>query len=303
MLLATPVKAATPKKGGRLRLGMAGGSTTDSLDPATMTDAMTYNINWQLRNCLVEVDNKGNPMPELAESWESSADATKWTFKLRKGVEFHNAKTMNAEDVTFSINWHRGKDSRSAAKGIVDPIADIRTDDDYTLVFTLKEGNADFPYILSDPHLTIVPAGTRGADWDKGLGTGGYTLVEWEPGFRALTKRNPNYWKEGRAHFDEVETIGIADVTARMTALNTGQIDALNRFDLKLIHLLKRVTGIQIINVTGTRHYSIPMLTERCPSGNEIRHRPGTDAQSDSTRLRHRRQRSSHRSNPKILRF
>ena len=57
-LLATSAKAATPQKGGRLRLGMAGGSTTDSLDPATMTDAMTYNINWQVRNCLVEVDNK-----------------------------------------------------------------------------------------------------------------------------------------------------------------------------------------------------------------------------------------------------
>ncbi|MGD9046189.1 MAG: ABC transporter substrate-binding protein, partial [Desulfobacterales bacterium] len=105
-------------------------------------------------------------------------------------------------------------------------------------------------------------------DWDKGLGTGGYALVEWEPGFRALTKRNPNYWKGGRAHFDEIETIGIADVTARMTALNTGQIDAMNRFDLKLIHLLKRVSGIQIINVTGTRHYSIPMLTDRAPFNN-----------------------------------
>ena len=271
-LLATPVNAAPAKKGGRLRLGMAGGSTTDSLDPATMTDAMTYNINWQLRNCLVEVDNKGNPIPELAESWESSPDAAKWVFKLRKGVEFHNAKTMKAEDVAVSLNWHRGKESKSAATGIVDPIADIKIDDDYSLVFTLKEGNADFPYILSDPHLTIVPEDTRGSDWDKGLGTGGYKLMEWEPGFRALTKRNPNYWKEGRAHFDEIETLGIADVTARMTALNTGQIDAMNRFELKLIHLLKRVRGIQIINVTGTRHFSIPMLTDREPfNNNDVR--------------------------------
>jgi len=271
-LLSTPVKASTPQKGGRLRLGMAGGSTTDSLDPATMTDAMAYNINWQLRNCLVEVDFKGNPIPELAEGWESSPDAVKWVFKLRKSVQFHNGKTMKAADVIASINWHRGKESKSAAKGIVDPIADIKIDDDYTLVFTLKEGNADFPYILSDPHLTIAPAATGGADWNKGLGTGGYTLIEWEPGFRALAKRNPNYWKEGRAHFDEIETIGIADVTARMTALNTGQIDAMNRFELKLIHLLKRVTGIQIINVTGTRHFSIPMLTDREPfNNNDVR--------------------------------
>jgi peptide/nickel transport system substrate-binding protein len=271
-LWTTPARAAAPKKGGRLRLGMAGGSTTDSLDPATITDAMAYNINWQLRNCLVEVDYESNLVPELAKSWKASNDAATWTFELRKGVEFHNGKTMDAEDVVFSINHHRGKDSTSAAKGIVDPIQNIETDGKYTVIFSLKEGNADFPFIVSDPHLTIVPVGTKGADWEKGIGTGGFMLDSHEPGYRALTKRNPNYWKKGRAHFDEVETIGISDVTARITALNTGQIDAMNRFELKIIHLLKRVTGIQILNITGTKHYSIPMLTDRAPyDNNDVR--------------------------------
>jgi peptide/nickel transport system substrate-binding protein len=271
-LLATPARAATPRKGGRFRLGMAGGSTTDSLDPATITDAMGYNINWQLRNCLVEVDYKGNPVPELAENWESSPDAARWRFRLRQGVEFHNQKTLEAEDVLFSINHHRGKDSKSAAKGIVDPIQNIRTDGKYTVIFTLKEGNADFPSIMSDPHLAIVPVGTKGADWEKGIGTGGYTLISYEPGHNALTKRNPNYWKEGRAHFDEVETIGIADVTERIVALHRGQIDAMNRFELRLNHLLPRARGIQIINITGTKHYSIPMLTDREPfNNNDVR--------------------------------
>ncbi len=71
----TPAQAKKPQKGGRLRLGLGGGSTTDSLDPATMTDAMAYNINWQVRNCLTEVDYRGNIVPELAKSWESSSDA------------------------------------------------------------------------------------------------------------------------------------------------------------------------------------------------------------------------------------
>jgi len=271
-LLATPARAAKVKKGGRLRLGIAGGSMSDSLDPATITDAMAYNINWQVRNCLVEVDDKGNPIAELAETWESSHDAAKWTFKLRKGVEFHNGKTLEAEDVIYSINHHRGKDSTSAAKGIVDPIEDIKAEGKHTMVFTLKEGDADFPFIMSDPHLPIVPAGTQGPDWEKGIGTGGYTLVSHEPGYNALTKRNPNYWKEGRAHFDEVETIGIADVTERIVALNRGQIDAMNRFQLNLTHLLPRARGIQIINVAGTKHYSIPMLTDREPfNNNDVR--------------------------------
>ena len=267
-ILATPARAAKPQNGGRLRLGMAGGSTTDSLDPATMTDAMAYNINWQIRNCLVEVDYKGNPMPELAENWEASKDAVQWIFKLRKGVEFSDGKTLDAEDVVYSINHHRGKESRSAAKGIVDPIEDIKADGKHTVVFTLKEGNADFPFIMSDPHLAIAPAGTKEADWKKGIGTGGYTLISYEPGYNALTQRNPNYWKEGRAHFNEVETLGIADVTERIVALHRGQIDAMNRFELRLNHLLPKARGIQIINVTGTKHYSIPMLTDREPFNN-----------------------------------
>jgi len=266
------VKAEVPKKGGRLRLGLGGGSTTDSLDPATITDAMVQNINWQLRNCLMETDTAGNLVPELAETWESTPDASTWYFHLRRGVEFHNGKTMLATDIVDSFNHHRGKDSKSAAKGIVDPIRDIRADGKYTVVFDLKEGNADFPYITTDYHLTISPAGTRGRDWERGIGTGGYVLDSFEPGFRAFTKRFPNYWKKDRAHFDEIDTTGIADVTARVTALNTDQIDAMNRFELKLIHLLKRAPGIQIINVTGTKHYSIPMLTDREPfNNNDVR--------------------------------
>jgi peptide/nickel transport system substrate-binding protein len=267
-LLSAPAKAETPKKGGRFRIGMAGGSSTDSLDPATITDAMVYNINWQIRNCLVEVDYQGNPVSELAESWEATADASNWRFKLRRGVEFHDGKSLEADDVVYSINHHRGKDSTSAAKSIVDPIEDIKTDGKSTVVFTLKESNANFPFIMSDPHLPIVPAGTKGADWEKGIGTGGYTFISHEPGYNALTKRNPNYWKEGRAHFDEVETIGIANVTERIVALHRGQIDAMNRFELRLNHLLPRARGIQIINVTGTKHYSIPMLTDRKPFNN-----------------------------------
>ncbi len=261
----SPAHAAKPKTGGRLRLGMAGGSTTDSLDPATIADAMPMNINWQIRNCLVEIDHKGNLIPELAETWESTPDAAQWTFKLRKDVEFHNGKTLDAEDVVFSINHHRGKDSKSAAKGIADPIKDIKAAGKKTVIFTLQEGNASFPYIMSDYHLAIIPAGTKGADWEKGIGTGGYILDSHVPGYRSLTKRNPNYWKKGRAHFDEVETTGIANVTSRVVALETKQIDAMNRFELKLTHLLQRTKNIQILNVTGMKHYSIPMLTDREP--------------------------------------
>jgi peptide/nickel transport system substrate-binding protein len=271
-LLSTSAKAEEPKQGGRFRIGCTGGSTTDTLDPGTLTSTMNQVYNFQLRNGLTEVDYKYNVVPELAESWEPSPDATKWTFKLRKGIEFHNGKTMDAEDVIYSINHHRGKDSKSAAKGIVDPIKDVKADGKNTVVFYMKGGNADFPYILADYHLTVFPAGTKGQDFDKGIGTGGYVLQSFEPGVRVFVKRNPNYWKEGRAHFDEVVTLSITDINARTTALKTGQIDVMDRPELKTIRLLERDPNLQIVNGPSTTHYTMPMIVDMPPyDNNDVR--------------------------------
>ncbi len=264
---------SAPKKGGRLRLGIAGGSTTESIDTATLPGFMAQQLSFgQLRNCLVEIGADGRPVPELAESWSSTPDAKNWTFKLRKGVEFHNGKTMTSADVLHSINHHRGKDSKSAAKSLVSAIEELVADDKYTVTFKLKEGSADFPFVVSDYHLSVVPEGTTAADMAKGMGTGGYMLVSHEPGVRALTKRNPNYWKTGRAHFDEIETIGIEDVTARTNALKTGQIDFMNRAEAKTFSLLGRLAGVEAIKTTGTKHYTIPMHSDWEPyNNNDVR--------------------------------
>ena len=87
---------------------MTGAATSDTLDPALLLANHAINTSYQITNSLVEIDENFKPTPELAESWEASPDAKQWTFKLRKGVEFHNGKTMTAEDVIFSINHHRG---------------------------------------------------------------------------------------------------------------------------------------------------------------------------------------------------
>jgi len=84
VLFNVQAKAETPKKGGRLVMGVAGGSTTDSLDPIKIPDTMATNITYSLRNTLVEVDADSNAIPELAENWEASKDAATWRFNLRK---------------------------------------------------------------------------------------------------------------------------------------------------------------------------------------------------------------------------
>ena len=258
--------ANLPQKGGRLRIGMSGAGLSDSLDPATISAVFMYNLSFgQLRNNLVELDAQGMLVPELAESWEVSTDAKQWRFQLRRGVEFHHGKTLNAQDVIESFNHHRGSNSISAAKSLLANIAELSAEGKHSVVFVLQAAQADFPYVLTDYHLTIQPAGEP---LTTGVGTGGYRLVDFDPGVRALTQRNPNYWKVGRAHFAEVETLAIGDVNARTTALQTGELDIINRCELKTVHLLKQLPGIQVLQTTGSRHYSLPMMTDVAPFDN-----------------------------------
>jgi peptide/nickel transport system substrate-binding protein len=263
--LSTASHAETPRKGGRFRIGIGGASTTDTLDTATLDDQMDTQVSFCVRNHLVEIDEAGKAIPELAESWGVSADAAKWTFKLRKGVEFHNGKTMTSEDVVDSINHHRGEKSKSGAKGLVAQIVDVKADGRHEVVFTLEGGNADFPYVLNDYHLLIAPAGTTGDQWNEGVGTGGYILQSWEPGVRAFLKRNPNYFKANRAHFDEVEVLALNDPSARTNALRTKRIDYMNRVDVKTAHLLEKKKGVQLIRVPSGLHYTMPMFTDVPP--------------------------------------
>ena len=259
------VMAATPKRGGRLRLAMGHGSTSDSYDPATLENGFQTTMSRAMTNTLTEVDADSKLIPSLAESWESSADAKTWTFKLRKGIEFYNGRSLTAKDVVATINYHRGE-TKSSVKSLTDPITTVKADGNHTVVFTLQGGNADFPFNLDIAGLAIYPAKDDGSlDWKPGIGTGGYILKNYEPGVRAFLVRNPNYWKEGRAHADEVELLTIQDVNARTNALVTGEVHAIDQVDPKTASLLARKAGIHVEETSGPLHYTFPMRSKTPP--------------------------------------
>ena len=261
--------AATPKRGGVLRQALRGGATTDTLIGGTLQAAHPINVSWQLRNNLTEIDADGNIVGELAETWEALDGARRWIFDLRQGVEFHNGKTLDAADVIHSLNTHRGEDSGSAVSSIMEVISDIRADGKTRIIVDLERPNVDFAYLMSDYHLVIGPEGTTGDQWDAGIGTGPFILEEWKSGVRAFTTRNPNYFKEGLPYFDAVETLNVADVAARTSALQTGEVDVIENPDLKTLHLLERLPNINILEVGGTRHFPYPMLKTAPPFDNK----------------------------------
>jgi len=266
-------EAAKPKKGGHFIVGMGHGSTTDSLDPATQENFFATNFCFTRHNHIAEVSPDGKLVPEMAESWEATPDAKTWHFKVRQGVEFHNGKTLEAEDFIHSVNHHRGKDSKSPAKALLKPMQEIKADGKSAFTVKLSGGDANFPYIISDYHIPIMPTKDGKPDWKSGIGAGGYKVDSYEPGVSARLSRFPNYWKAPRrAHFDSIEMLTIADTSARTNALKTGSIHAMDRCDLKTVHLLKRLKGIRIEDVTGFAHYTMPMHTGKAPfDNNDVR--------------------------------
>jgi peptide/nickel transport system substrate-binding protein len=253
---------AAPIKGGSVKFGVAGGATSDTLDPRGSPDTHVALAWWALRNSLTEVMPDGSLAGEIAESWSGSSDAKTWTFKIRSGVTFHDGKPLTAEDVVASINFHRGKDSTSAGATLVEPIADIKASAPLMVVISLNNSNADFPFLMSDYHLLILPSKDGKVDWESGNGTGGYMLEKFDPGVSIKLKRNPNYFKgDSRAHFDEVELINIPDASARQTALMAGEVDAIGRVDVKTVSRLATVPGLKIVETAGPQYSTILMDT------------------------------------------
>jgi peptide/nickel transport system substrate-binding protein len=265
--------AATPKKGGKIRLALSGGSTADTLDPTVSNDVFTIVLFvGTLHNYLTEIDHTGKLAGELAQRFESSPDARTWTFHLRQGVEFHNGKTMDADDVITSINYHRGPDTKSTMKSLVAAVETIKAPDKNTVVFELAAGDADFPYKLSERVFAIMPQKDGKPDWQSGVGAGAYMLQSFEPGVQATLKRNPNYWKPNRGYFDEVEMLSIVDINARTNALLSGQVHVMDRCEVKTLNLLKKRPNIKVEEVSCTQHYTLPMNTTIAPfDNNDIR--------------------------------
>ena len=270
-MFSSATQAAAPKRGGHARIGWHGGSTTDSLDPIRLTSEFTGMLFYNMGSQLTEIAPDGQLAPDLAESFESNADATEWTFNLRQGVEFHNGKTLDADDVLMSIARHRGEDSQSPTKVIAETISEMRKDGPNRVIFTLKEGNADFPVSLSAQTFYILPV--VDGEVQPGIGTGGYSLDSWDPGVRASLKRHPNYFRSDRAFFDSAEVTVVADSTSRQNGLVTGEFDIIDYVPATTAALLAKREGIEVLDVPGTLHFTFPMRVDLAPfkDNNDLR--------------------------------
>lgn len=266
-LLGNAVQAAGPKTGGTLRIGIQGGSSTDSLDPATAANSTATQIVRMWGEPLVELTADGGLEPILSEEFSASADGKTWRFRIRQGVNFSDGKTMTPDDVLATFERHTGEDTKSGALGILRGISDIRVDGQ-DVIFVLEAANADLPYLLTDYHLMIQPNGGKD-DPAAAIGTGPYTVAAHEPGVRTVFEKNPNYWRSGLGHAGTIEMLVINDDTARMSALQSRQVDIVNRVPPKLASFIARDSNLTVHSVPSAGHYTFIMHANTDPFANK----------------------------------
>lgn len=174
-----------------------------TIDPAKISDYTDYMASVNLYDGLVTVDGQGNLVPELAESWVVSDDASSVTFTIRADATFTDGSPVEAKDVVYSferlLRINQGPANLFA--GVVDP-GNVVAVDDRTVTFTLSRTFA--PFMATVPALRIlnsdVVAENAGSDdaqeWlaSNVAGAGAYVLDSWDRGSRMVIKLNPDYY-------------------------------------------------------------------------------------------------------------
>ena len=266
-LLSSTALAQGPQKGGDLLVGMVGGESTNSLDPAEQLTQVPQVFTRTWGETLVLADPATSAAtPVLAESWEASDDVKEWRFKIRKGVTFHDGKELTPDDVVATIKRHSNPDSKSGALGVLGDIADLKVDGDYAVV-TVNNASADLPLLLADYHLVIQPNGGMD-DPNAGIGTGPYKIEENEPGVRHFVSKYENYWRDDVGFVDTIEILVMNDTTARLSALQSGQVHMVNRVEPKTVSLLEGSPGVVIERVPSRGHYVFIMHCNTPPFDN-----------------------------------
>jgi peptide/nickel transport system substrate-binding protein len=218
-----------PRRGGNLRIGLSGGSSSDTLDPHAATASIDYHRMSALYDFGYWPDADFVYQPMLVEEATPNADATVWTIRVRDGIEFHHGKTLDAEDLIFSLNRiyelpYSGLSGRFA----VADLKNLRKIDARTVEIPMKEPFSIFTNQFAQ--LAIVPVGFDPA---KPVGTGPFAFESFSPGNESVFKANPNWWggiwgATDAPYVDQLQIVDLADDSARVNALLSGQVDAID---------------------------------------------------------------------------
>lgn len=248
----TAGQGSGPQYGGRLRLGIIDGSQSGNLDAHKPVGSGIIR-GFALYSKLWEWDENMLPRLALAEEAEVSADAKVWTLRLHQDLEFHNGKTIDADDLAFSIRRLTDPQLASPFAALLHWIDrdNLEKLDNRTLRVRFKDGQGFVPL----PETWVNFGGIVPVDYHpvtNPVGAGPYKLKSFQPGQRSLFTRFENYYKAGKPYADELEIIDFKDQTSRLAALQAGQIDLANGLANEHLRLVQKQPNIDVLtSVTG----------------------------------------------------
>jgi len=271
---AAPALAA----GRDMVIGLSGDAT--SLNPVIATDGISYTVEWPMFDSLLELDASLNVKPLLAESWEVGKDGLTYTFKLKKGVTWHDGKPFTARDVAFTFysvldpkvtTPHRayfdalvGFPELTAKENPKRPedlaARPIEVVDDHTVRFHLRYPSGSFLAVLVNPRAGIVPEHLlKGADLNtadfnrKPVGTGPFKFVEWRRGERIVMEANERY-HGGRPALNRLIFRIIPDAVVLLQELRSGGVDFIENPPLTEMARLKQTAGLRVLVADNTSY-------------------------------------------------
>ena len=259
---AKTAMAATPKRGGKVKMATDLHGPSDTMDPIMGTSTIDYTRHRAHYNSLVQHNEKLVPQPELAEEFSMNDSATEYTFKIRKDVVFHDGSKLTADDVVWSMQRHMGEDTKSVVKPLAAGIKEWKKVDSHTVKAILQSPDADLATVLGVFQFKIVKKDTT--DWQNPPGTGPFTLKEFKPGVNSVHERNRNYWRDG-PNLDAVEITAITDPVARVKAFLSGDIQLAGAINPKAIRQVEGTPGVHISSVASGKYIGICCMTNTAP--------------------------------------
>lgn len=231
--LAHQAEASQRKFGGVLRLGVA--------DPKRLADIR----NMTSGNTLLEVAPDGALIGDLASSFESDRNASRWRLTLHREVTFHDGTPLRADHVVASL-------SQADTPGTRGQIDTLHADGN-AVIIDLVRPNPDFAWVLSDPKLTI-----RNTD---GLGTGAYAQSRNSRHLRKVS----NHWQAGRGHFEAIDLVTLKDPAQRLNALLNGDVDLIDDVAPQMFALIERAPEITLVETHDASLYGLARQPQTSP--------------------------------------
>ncbi|MYB34718.1 MAG: ABC transporter substrate-binding protein, partial [Gammaproteobacteria bacterium] len=192
------------------------------------------------------------------------ADATEWTFQLRKGVTFHDGTPFTADDVVYTMNRHVAEDSTSTIKSVLSSVKEWRKVNSHEVKVEMNSPNSDLPILMGLFQSKIVKNGSTG----DGIGTGPFVLDSFEPGIKSLHRKNPDYWRDG-ANLDSIEITAITDSAARANALLAGDVQLIVAVDPKSFRQIETADGAELLSTPAAVQLGICCLKSTEPGAND----------------------------------